>query len=241
MNLLLRYIPLGLLAVLLGVLLKRHTYKIFPYFFSYVAFGVAADVTRFTARLSLNPRAYPTIYWITEAGYGVLGVLAMYEVQHIVLSDLTRARWPRAIFPAIVVASVALSLAHADAVASHFSGRLAFAAVVCEVAVRLVQVLTFALLLPLLGLGWRQYTFGIAAGFGLYAGFMLPTTMRFSNIGTRFAFRWGVISLVAYSLAVLIWIWVFSAPQKAESSSSDRSSVSRKASRTQSPRLLEVA
>jgi len=52
MNLLLRYIPLGLLALLLWALVRRRAYKVYPWFFTYVAFGVAADVARLLARLS---------------------------------------------------------------------------------------------------------------------------------------------------------------------------------------------
>ena len=69
-------------------------------------------------------------------------------------------------------------------------------------------------LVPLLGLRWRQYPFGVATGFGLYATVSLLTTTAFSDFGTRFTFLWGVTSLVAYSLTVIIWIWFFSAPQK---------------------------
>ncbi|MFZ0290535.1 MAG: hypothetical protein WAL65_15795, partial [Candidatus Sulfotelmatobacter sp.] len=98
-----------------------------------------------------------------------------------------------------------------------------------EIAVRFVQVFVFAglvTLVPVLGFRWRQYSFGVATGFGLYATVALLTTTAFSDFGTRFKFLWGVTSLVAYSLAVLIWIWFFSVPQKAETPSSELSAPS---------------
>jgi hypothetical protein len=76
------------------------------------------------------------------------------------------------------------------------------------------------------GLRWRQYPFGIATGFGLYATVMLLTTTKFSDFGTRFKFLWGVTSLVAYSVAVLIWIWFFSVPQKRQTLNSELSASS---------------
>ncbi len=180
---------------------------------------MAAGVARFVVRN--HPHPYYATYWITEAGYDLLGILVMYEVHRAVLGNLARAWWLRLIFPAVLIAGIGLSLARAHAVPSRVGGLglLFYYIVVGEIAVRFVQVLVFAglvTLVPLLGLRWRQYPFGVATGFGLYATVALVTTAKFSDFGTRFIFLWGVTSLVAYSVAVLIWIWFFSVPQKAE-------------------------
>jgi hypothetical protein len=182
-----------------------------------VVFAVAADVARFLVHN--QPHTYYATYWTTEAGYCVLGILVMYEVLRGVLRNLNFAWWVRLIFPAVLVAGIGLSLARAHAAPPQFGHRLAYYILVGEIAVRFVQVLVFAglvTLVPFLGLRWRQYPFGVATGFGLYATVALLTTAKFSDFGTRFTFLWGVASLVAYSVAVLIWIWFFSAPQKAE-------------------------
>jgi len=221
------YIPTALLLALLCLLVRRGVYRMCPFFFAYVAFGVAADVTRFLARS--RPSLYPWIYWMTEAGYDVFGILVMYEVLRAVLGNLTRMRWARLIFPGLVVAGFSLSLARAHALPSHFGRGLAFNIMVGEIAVRFVQVFVFAglvTLVPLLGLKWRQYPFGVATGFGLYATVALLTTTKFSDFGTRFTFLWDVTSLVAYSVAVLIWIWFFSVPQKVQTPSSELSAPS---------------
>ena len=42
----------------------------------------------------------------------------------------------------------------------------------------------------------------------------LLVTLKFYDFGTRFRFLFNLTSLVAYSLAVLIWIWFFRAPQE---------------------------
>jgi hypothetical protein len=230
MNLVLRYIPLLLLAILLLVLVRRRAYREWPFFFAYVAFGVTADLCRFISHLpSLhNYRLYFDIYWTTEALYDILGVLVMYEVLRSVLGGLSRARWFPIVFPALVVVGFGLSLAHAHAAPPKFEGVRLYI-VIGEIAVRFIEVLVFAglvALVPLLGLRWRQYPFGIATGFGLYATVMLLTTTKFSDFGTRFIFLWGVTSIVAYSVAVLIWIWFFSVPQKAETPMSDPSALS---------------
>jgi hypothetical protein len=216
MNLFLRYVPLGLLALLLFLMLRNRAYRVCPWFFTYVAFGVGADVARFVT--DSRPRLYYATYWITEVGYCLLGILVMHEV----FRTVVRARiwWTYLIFPAIILAAVALSLAHASAVPPQLSGLLLYI-VTGEIAVRFVQVLVFlgvGTLAAFFGLRWRQYPLGIAAGFGLYSTVALLTMIKFSDFGTRFRFLFNLTSLVAYSLAVLIWIWFFRAPQEEEPS-----------------------
>ncbi len=222
----LTYIPLALLALLLWRLVRVRAHRTVPCFFSYAAFAVAADAARFGVHNHHD--SYYATYWITEAGYDLLGILVMYEVLHRVLGSLTRAWWARLIFPAVLIAGIGMSLARADAIPSRFSG-LEFYIVVGEIAVRFVQVFVFAglvTLVPVVGLRWRQYPFGVATGFGLYATVMLLTTIKFSDFGTRFKLLWGWTSLVAYSVAVLIWIWFFSVPQKAQTPSPELSAPS---------------
>jgi hypothetical protein len=224
---LLEFIPSCLLVALLALLVRRRVYATLPCFFAYAAFAVGADLARFLVHS--HGGAYYATYWVTEAGYDLLGILVMYEVLRAVLANLTRAWWVRLIFPAVLIASLALSLARAHAAPPQFGRRLAFYILVGEIAVRFVQVFIFAglaTLVPLLGLRWRQYPFGVATGFGLYATVALLTTTKFSDFGTRFKLLWGWTSVVAYFLAVLIWIWFFSVPQKAENPSPERSALS---------------
>ena len=221
----LEFIPSALLVVLLGLLVRRHVYVALPYFFAYATFAVSADVFRFATHH--RPMYVPT-YWVTEAGYDILGILVMYEVLRCVLGNLAHARWAPLILPLLLSIGIGLSIAHRQAVPPKVTGVLVYI-VLGEIAVRFVQVFVFAglvTLVPLVGLRWRQYPFGVATGFGLYATVMLFTTIKFSDFGTRFKFLWGVTSLVAYSLAVLIWIWFFSVPQKIETSSSELSAPS---------------
>jgi hypothetical protein len=222
----LTYIPLALLALLLWTLLHKRAHTLVPCFFAYVAFAVAAGIARFAVHTRHD--AYYLTYWITEAGYDLLGILVMYEVLQTVLGSLTRAWWGRIIFPAILIAGIGMSAGRASVVPSRLTGILFYIAV-GEIAVRFVQVFVFAglvTLVPLVGLRWRQYPFGIATGFGLYATVMLLTTTKFSDFGTRFKFLWGVTSLVAYSVAVLMWIWFFSVPQKTKTLNSELSAPS---------------
>lgn len=218
MSLLLWLIPMGLLAVLLGLMLRGRTYRAWPWFFAYVVFGLAADATRFT--VYSHPRPYYFTYWITDAGYAILGALAMYEILRKVLRGLAGVWWVRLAFPALVAVGVSLSLAHVHYTPPRVSGLLYYI-VVGEIAVRFSQVLLFIGLAGFFRLSsfrWSLHVLGISAGFGLYSAVALLITIKLSDIGTRFTFLWGVISLVAYSLAVLIWICSFSMPREYEHS-----------------------
>lgn len=140
----------------------------------------------------------------------------MYEILRKVLRGLTGIWWTHLIFPAVVAVGVGLSLWRARLVPPQVQGLLA-CIVVGEIAVRFVEIVVFVGLvgfIALFGFRWRQYPLGIAAGFGLYSTVALLITTRLSDIGTRFTFLWGIISLVAYSLTVLIWIGFFSVPEK---------------------------
>jgi hypothetical protein len=210
------YIPTGLAVLLLLLMLRKGAYRVSPTFFTYVAFGVCADVARFVVR---NHRpAYYATYWGTEAVYCVLGILVMYEVFRAVLRNLDRKSWFRFLFPAVVIVGIALSLARAHAVPPRVSGLLVYI-VTGEIAVRFVQVLAALLtLVPLFDLRGQRYHFGIAAGFGLYSTAALIVTTKVSDFGEGYKFLWSVVSVNAYSLAELVWIWAFASPRSETSS-----------------------
>lgn len=217
---LLWYLGTPLLLLLLCLLVRRGTYRTFPYFFAYVAFGFAADITRFVTRG--HHSLYFWTYWLTDAGYALLGALAMYELLRKVLRDLADIWWTHLIFPSVVAVGVGLSLWRIYVVPPQVHGvhgRLLLWIVTGEIAVRFVQVLVFVGLVAFIaffGFRWRQYPLGIAAGFGFYSTVALLNTIKLSDFGTGFIFLWNAVSVVAYSLAVLIWIGFFSVPQMEE-------------------------
>lgn len=209
------YIPLILLSVLLAVLLRRRAWRSFPWFFAYAAFAVGADVARFITR---NGHAYFWTYWMTEAGYALLGIAVMYEVSRKTFGNLGRWWWLRALFPILILVSVAITIGRGTGLPVGLYNRTMVAIVFTEIAVRFLQVLMFATLVtlvPVLGLRWRQYAFGIAAGFGVYSTTALLVTTRFSVFGTSYALSWGWAMIVSYSCAVLIWLSFFSATEQA--------------------------
>jgi hypothetical protein len=213
----LSYIPLLLLMVLAAQLIRRRAYRSFPCFFSYTMFAVAADLARFIVRN--HPTPYFWLYWFTEAGYALLGVLVCYEVLLVVARSLARAGWFR-VLSGILICLTALAVTlRTIASPPRFDSRLFSIIVTSELAVRLLQGLLFITIVLLvfgLGLRWRQHAFGIAAGFGLYATVSLIMTTIYSNVGGAMESVWVWIGLITYTVTTIIWLWYFRSPEKPE-------------------------
>ena len=223
LNLILWWGELPLQAVLLYVLVRKQSFRTFPWFFAYTLFAVTAGVSRFLVRS--HPSVYQGVYWTTEAIYPLMGIAVMYEVFRSVFRNFSRLWWFPPIFPVTVVLCLALTISRNHSVPSGLE-RGAIAWIIgAELGVRLLQVAMFALLVTLVllfGLRWRQQAFGICAGYGLFATVALLTTTKFYEFGTRFKFLWGMVSIITYSIAVVIWLWYFSVPPKAELSRAEQ-------------------
>jgi len=152
--------------------------------------------------------------------YAVLGVSVMYEVARRVFGNLGRSWWPRLLFPGMIGVSLILAVGRTSAVPSGLSNRALGLIILGEIFIRFLEVIMFATLVtlvPVLGLQWRQYAFGVAIGFGVYSTVALLTTTRFSVLGLTYYFSWSRALVLSYSCSVLIWLFFFSAAEKAVS------------------------
>jgi hypothetical protein len=210
------YLPLILQAVLLGMLLRNRAFKVLPCFFFYTVFSVAATALRFVVRN--HEQTYFYVYWISDALYALLGVAVLYEVLSGVLKNLMRFGWLRIAFLVAVLLTMALTFSRTQTPVDGADALMAWT-LAAELGLRYLQVAMFAflvLMVALFGLRWRQQYFGISAGYGIYATVNLFTTTKYYEFGTKFTFLWSVVSVVSYTIAVLIWLWYFSTPIAAE-------------------------
>jgi hypothetical protein len=217
LNFILWWGELPLQTVLLYVLVRKQIFRTFPWFFAYTLFAVTAGISRFLVR-NHHP-IYMKVYWTSEAIYPLLGIAVMYEVFRSVFRNFNRLWWFPPIFPLTVVLSLGLTISRNLSVPSGLQSGWMSWIVGAELGVRLLQVAMFVLLVTLVllfGLRWRQQAVGICAGYGLFASVALLTTSKFYEFGTRFKYLWGLASIIAYSIAVLIWLWYFSVPAKTE-------------------------
>lgn len=200
-------------AILLWLLLRNRVFRTFPWFFSYTLFAVIAGISRLV--FMHHPTPYYYVYYGTDAVYALFGFAVTYEVFRHVLRNFHRIWWFRPVFPMTIVLTAALTAIRTVNQPLRFRTHMVEWAMGAEMGENLLAVSMFVLLVVLVtafGLRWRQHAFGICAGYGLYATVTLLATTKFYEIGTRFTFWWGVLSVAAYNVAVLIWIWYFSAP-----------------------------
>jgi hypothetical protein len=207
---------------LLYVIVRGQAYRKFPCFFAYTLFSVLATAARFAFRNDEVINFY--LYWATDAIYALLGGIVIYEVCRGVFGNLGRTRWAQVIFPAMIMIAVVLTWGRTKAQPPGADLMMTWI-VRAELGLRFLQVLMFLLLfvlVALFGVRWRQHHFGISAGYGIYAAVNLFTTTKYYESGTEFTFLWGSVSVITYTVAVLIWLWYFSTPIKAEVASSEQ-------------------
>lgn len=216
---LLWYVPVPLLVILLIQILRWRAYRLFPAFSAFVVFDILNGATRFLLRN--HTHTYFVFYWITEGADYLLTIAALYDVYRAVFRGLTHAWWFRLIFP-ITLLSVAAVLAAHILLAPVQGSHLLFKIIVTsELGMELLEGLTFVVLVAcvaILGIRWRQYAFGITAGYGFYGTISLAATTHYSVFVTSSAIVNDYILIGAYSGAILIWLWYFRKPQEPEPS-----------------------
>lgn len=203
-------VPAALQAWLVAALVRRRLQRSYRFFFAYTVFSLVSLVLRFAMQWRYLP--YFFTYWITEAGYAILGLLAILEVFPHVFKAFTLVRSFRLVIWAVVFLMVAISAVHAVINPPIQAGVLVATIYSLEIAVRYVQGGIFGLFVVMVAfyaMPLRRYAFGIVFGFGLVAASRLAAALLRSEFGTRFKFMFTFMPGVVYVFAVLIWLFTF--------------------------------
>lgn len=211
-------VPPTLQTCLAVLLLRRRVYRTFPFFVTYTVFAVCAEICKLTLVLlrQHNTLKYFYLYWSAEAIYAVLGFMAIYEVFRYVFENFNSLQWFRLLLPAMGVVMVGISTLIALVHRPVDTEPLQEAIFSLQIAVRCLQLGVFFLifwLARLFDLDYRQYAFGIAAGFGIAAtGILLGTLVR-TGLGLKFIIFFQYVPTVAYCIAVTVWLASFVRPE----------------------------
>lgn len=199
-----------------GVLVWRKLQKTFRVFLAYVLFQVVMSAVLLPISLK-GPSFYLEYffaYWIANAISLVLGFMVIHEIfvdifrPYHTLKDLGTVLFKWA---GLVMLLAACVVAAASTVSDQ--GPLVAAVLAVQRCVRVTQcglVLFLLLFARYLGVSWKQQSFGIALGFGTFAGVelfcgALRASSYISEINSSF------VIMGAYNCAILIWIgymWV---------------------------------
>ena len=196
---------------------RRGVYRRYPFFFTYTAFAVAAEITKFslyrTDRITL---AYFWFAWGSEVLYVVLGFLAIFEVFAQVFEAFNHLPWFKFLLP--VTGGIMLSIATLIPIVHPAvdTEPLLQGILFLQIAVRCLQLGIFFLIFFLarfFDLDYRQYAFGIAAGFGIASAGILLGTLARTGGGLKFLIFFQYASSVSYCLAVMVWLASFIRPE----------------------------
>jgi len=214
--------PALLMALLAAVMKHRNLHRELPAFFTYAVFTAARTPILFFV-FHRHPDVYPYFQWTAEGVSAALGFAAIYEVfRHLFRSHEATSRLGTMLFRWAAAAFVLLAVVAAASSPETDTSRLAVAVPVLVQGVRLVQC---GLLLFLFafsycsGLAWRSHWFGIAVGFGLFAGVQLAAAAMGVHTGTVSHRTWMWVNLASYNCAVLVWA-TYLLPRREEAAAS---------------------
>lgn len=209
----------------LGVfLVARKLWRKYPIFTAYTVFNSIGNIIAFLLRetpLSSLLRDRPLSYfWFLEAFNVItafIGFAIAYEIFRIIFSPhRALRRLASLVFAAcaIILAGMGASLIISEA---RFSSTdLMKSALVVIEAARLLEVGLIGVLFffsRAFGLHWRQSTFGIALGLGIFATAELVATTIQSEFGPAAMNMLNVLRTGAFTFGVLIWIGYILAPE----------------------------
>jgi len=208
-------LPLAVQCVIALVMLRRGLARQFPFFFSYTVLLPARDTTLYFLPQPSN--RYSSVFWWGEATAILLALAIIFEISwHFVrrypfLRLFLRVLW----ISAVVVGAAALAMliwtkgpAGADVALEWI--------ILAERSARFLQVCLLILAIAMmsrLGLTWRHYSLGIAAGFGVFAALDLVLLELRAHLHLISDSTFVLLRSAAYNLGVLIWAFYFLPPE----------------------------
>ncbi len=206
--------PLVQSAVAL-VLFRRKLHKKFPVFFVFLLAQVVNFAIMFPIFLAGNNdwftgnyKLYFWVFWLGEAVNAVLGFKVIHEVfldifrPYHTLKDLGTLLFKWA---GIVMLLVSVVVAFSN---SYYPSPMVHAVTTLQRSVLIVQlglILFLILFARFLGVSWKQVSFGISLGFGLFAGVELMLMVLKSGGLVRQGI-FDMINMVTYNVAIFIWL-----------------------------------
>jgi hypothetical protein len=207
-------------SVVAAILWRRKLHKLFPVFFSFLI----AQIVIFAVTFPLYERNngwYFWLYWFGELLNAVIGFKVIHEIfldvfrPYHSLKDLGT--------PVFKWAGVVMLLVSVVVAASNSFSQdpIVHAVTTMERSVRLVQfglILFLILFSRFLGVSRKQISFGIALGFGVFAGVELMLLALHSG-GLIRQGNYNLINMLSYNVAVFVWFAYSLSPNVARAAS----------------------
>jgi hypothetical protein len=192
-----------------AVMFCRKLHKIFPVFFTYLISQILMFAILFPMFQLGYEQYFFYVYWSCAAISLALGFKVIHEIfldifrPYHTLKDLGSVLFKWAALVMLLVAGV---VAAASPAAEQ--GSLIQAVVTVQRCLRVIQcglILFLLVFSNYLGVTWRQHSFGIALGFGSFAGVELALLALYASYQVSQP-TISLINMLAYNGAILIWL-----------------------------------
>jgi hypothetical protein len=203
-----------------AIMLWRKLHRKFPVFFAYLVAQVAIFAVIFPISL-YSYSSYFLAYWITATISLVLGFMVIHEIfvevfrPYHTLKDLGTVLFKWAGLVMVLAACVVGAASQVND-----QGPLVSAVLTVQRCVRVIQcglILFLLLFSRYLGVSWRQRSFGIALGFGAFAGTELfSAALRASGSMSQIKCNFAIMA--SYNIAIVVWgcyMWAKQAAREA--------------------------
>jgi hypothetical protein len=203
--------PHAIQVVILFVMLRRKLYQTFPLFFLYTAFTVLQSLALLAAFLPHRAFGahYAYVYWGGRVVSTALRFGMIYEVlRHVFFRYPALARSSRTFFRLATVFLLALAIVAAHSAPGNIIRMLSRILYSFDRSVALLQcgllVFLFAFT-SYLNLSWRDRSFGIALGLGVFASADL--TISAARLYLKMAPHFfDLPTMAAYHVSVIVWL-----------------------------------
>jgi hypothetical protein len=194
---------------ILTVMAKRKLIRELPIFSAFVIWSLVTSVALFVGYRLEGYATYFYGFWAKEGVMNALIFATLYELYAHVFKNYKALQrlgamlfWWTGIVLLLVATVMAASAPGID------TSRLISALTTLERSVRVIQVgllLFLVVFTSYFKLSWRNYIFGLALGFGVYAAGQLIAVSLRAHLGPQANQLWGKASVIAYVLGALIW------------------------------------
>lgn len=205
------WVSAPILQVLTATLMVRRKFSAeFPVFFAYTLFHVVQVPIELYCYFHSHA-LYFYAFWIIQAFDFLLVIAVIQEAFSAVLREYSALRrMATKVYRVTVLVLIAVAFGTALLARGTEEDRTVAGLLTLDTSSMIIQLGVLAVLFlmsRILVLGWREFPFGIALGFGVMASMQLAVSIMRSYLGSGSTPGYVLLRPLAYNLAVLIWLF----------------------------------
>jgi hypothetical protein len=195
--------------ILLFALFRKELHQPLRWFSLYLIVPVITAPILFVIYQAQYKWTYYYVSWLLNGISLMLAFMVILEIFHNVLSDYKAIQRLAVGFVAAVGLGLLVVAVFVGKSGAPGSDPLVASLLVIERSIRIVQVgliVSLFAFVSMMGLNWKNYLFGIALGYGLYAAASLSITAYVAQVGAKVAYKSLIIDEFAYLCMLAVWM-----------------------------------